>query len=178
MTSHVGWVLSSSCAGTAQHRPWKPRPREIASLPVADVCTQVPLMMRHGMTATHKGARFTSGQGSRIGRPRGPGYRSRSGRRGRGENRFGPATLHVNAPAAYPCQDGFPRTPALQAPTRVSSAIISSRRSRSGTSGVSLTMRTWQMMGARSSKTRELSGRTTSELTRTSCGKPWDTMPK
>src|ERR1700730_17643229 len=55
----------------------------------------------------------------------------------------------------------------------VSSAIISSRRSRSGTSGVSLTIRIWQMIGVRSGNTRELSGRTTSELTRTSCGKPW-----
>ncbi|HSY04920.1 MAG TPA: hypothetical protein VK803_03170 [Steroidobacteraceae bacterium] len=60
-----------------------------------------------------------------------------------------------------------------QAPMLVSSAIISSRRSRSGTSGVSFTMRTWQMTGMRSAKPRELSGRTTSELTRTSCGKPW-----
>ncbi len=61
---------------------------------------------------------------------------------------------------------------------RVSSLIISSMRSRSGTSGASLTMRTWQMIGARSGNTRELSGRTTSELTRTSCGKPCEMMPK
>src|SRR3984893_1992109 len=60
----------------------------------------------------------------------------------------------------------------------VSSAIISSRRSRSGTNGVSLTMRIWQMIGVRSGKMRELSGRTTSELTRTSCGKPWLTSAK
>ena len=43
----------------------------------------------------------------------------------------------------------------------------------SGTSGASLSMRTWQITGVRSGKTLELSGRTTSELTRTSCGKPW-----
>ncbi len=61
---------------------------------------------------------------------------------------------------------------------RVSSAIISSRRSISGTSGVSLSMRTWQITGVRSANTFELSGRTTSELTRTSCGKPCDTRPK
>ena len=54
----------------------------------------------------------------------------------------------------------------------VSSAIISSRRSRSGTSGVSFTMRIWQTTGMRSGNTRELSARTTSELTRTSCGIP------
>jgi hypothetical protein len=60
----------------------------------------------------------------------------------------------------------------------VSSAIISSRRSRSGTSGVSFTMRIWQMTGVRSGNTRELSGRTTSELTRTSCGKPCEISAK
>ena len=42
----------------------------------------------------------------------------------------------------------------------------------SGTSGASLSMRTWQITGVRSANTLELSGRTTSELTRTSCGKP------
>jgi hypothetical protein len=39
-------------------------------------------------------------------------------------------------------------------------------------------MRIWQMIGARSGNTRELSGRTTSELTRTSCGKPCATSAK
>jgi len=60
----------------------------------------------------------------------------------------------------------------------VSSAIMSSRRSMSGISGVSFTMRTWQMTGVRSANMRELSGRTTSVLTRTSCGKPCETRPK
>ena len=35
-----------------------------------------------------------------------------------------------------------------------------------------------QITGVRSGNTLELSGRTTSELTRTSCGKPCETMPK
>src|SRR6185437_16730252 len=64
------------------------------------------------------------------------------------------------------------------AATRVSSAIISSNLSRSGTSGVSLTIRTWHITGARSGNTRELSGRTTSELTLTNCGNPCDTIAK
>src|SRR5262249_40740994 len=67
---------------------------------------------------------------------------------------------------------------ASHAPMLVSSAIISSSRSRSGTSGVSLTMRIWQMTGMRSPNTRELSGRTTSELTRTSCGNPCEISAK
>ena len=62
--------------------------------------------------------------------------------------------------------------------TEVSSAIICSRRCRSGISGVSLTMRTWQMTGERSGKLRDGSGRTTSAFTRTSCGNPCVSMPK
>src|SRR5271170_1895238 len=62
--------------------------------------------------------------------------------------------------------------------TEVSSAIICSRRCKSGISGVSLTMRTWQMTGERSENPRDGSGRITSALTRTSCGKPWVSMPK
>ena len=45
-------------------------------------------------------------------------------------------------------------------------------------SGVSLTIRTWQITGARSAKLREASARMTSALTRTSWGKPWVSMPK
>ena len=66
----------------------------------------------------------------------------------------------------------------LYSRTEVSSAIICSSRSRSGISGVSLIMRTWQMTGERSGKLRDGSARMTSALTRTSCGKPCVSMPK
>ena len=45
-------------------------------------------------------------------------------------------------------------------------------RSKSGTSGYSFIILTWQMMGLRAPKLRESSACTTSGLTRTSCGKP------
>src|SRR5690349_1926001 len=61
--------------------------------------------------------------------------------------------------------------------TEVSSEIISSMRSRSGIHGASLIMRTCEMIGVRSGKVLVGSGRRMSALTRTSCGKPCDTMP-
>jgi hypothetical protein len=61
--------------------------------------------------------------------------------------------------------------------TEVSSEIISSMRSRSGIHGASLIMRTCEMIGVRSGKVFVGSGRRMSALTRTSCGKPCDTMP-
>src|SRR6185436_3651008 len=61
--------------------------------------------------------------------------------------------------------------------TEVSSATISSMRSRSGIHGASLIMRTWEMMGVRSGNVLVGSGRRMSALTRTNCGKPCDTMP-
>src|ERR1700679_1466189 len=39
-------------------------------------------------------------------------------------------------------------------------------------------MRTWQITGERAGKLREGSGLSTSAFTRTSCGKPWVSMPK
>ena len=65
-----------------------------------------------------------------------------------------------------------------QAATLVSCAIIDSSRSTSGTSGVSLIMRSWHRAGQRSGIARELSGRTTSVVTRSTCGKPCETIAK
>src|SRR5690606_36093075 len=61
---------------------------------------------------------------------------------------------------------------------RVSSLIISSRWSKSGISGDSLSMRTWQRIGPRSGNVRLGSDFTTSAFTRTSCGKPCVITPK
>jgi len=65
----------------------------------------------------------------------------------------------------------------LQA-ARVSSLIIRSMCSKSGMSGYSFTIRTWQITGLRSPKLRESSAWITSGLRRTSCGKPWVRIAK
>src|SRR5688572_9329643 len=66
---------------------------------------------------------------------------------------------------------------ALQA-ARVSSANIASIRSKSGTSGYSFIILSWQMTGLRGPKFRDSSACTTSGLTRTSWGKPWVSTAK
>ena len=71
----------------------------------------------------------------------------------------------------------FGACPLYSTRTEVSSEIISSMRSRSGIHGASLIMRTCEMMGVRSGKVLVGSGRRMSALTRTSCGKPCETMP-